>query len=130
MRGVMLIYQPHVSRPEVRHFSHAPNLDDLREAIGGGWIEKVPGFHSIEHEGEVHLCVALADEEGKCEYRTAPGKTERKPDPTNNIATMLWDQALRRTGQLGLLMPNGQAADWLCGRIVVLFGDKQFMESL
>jgi hypothetical protein len=129
MQGVMLIYRPYQREPEVRRFAHPPDLGDLKDAIGGGWLEKVPMFHSIEHEGELHPCVALADEEGKLDYRTS-GKKESAPDPVNNWATLLWDSALKRGGHPGLLTPTGAVADYLVGAVAVLYGDAEFMGSL
>ena len=65
MNGTVLIYKPRRSHPEVRRFDRMLELGDLKDAIGGGWLEKVPGFNSIEHEGKLHRCVAMVDEEGK-----------------------------------------------------------------
>jgi hypothetical protein len=134
MRGVMLIYKPNEVEPEVRTFSRPPDLGDLKEAIGGGWLEKVSQFDTIEFGGELHHCVVLVDEEAKLNFRSAPGKTERAPDPPNDRATVQWDRALRRAGHPGLLRPAtgpfGPLADYLVGRVCVLFGDDQFMGSL
>jgi hypothetical protein len=129
MRGVMLIFKPYTRDPEVRTFAHAPEVGDLREAIGGGWLEKVPRFETIEHDGALHRCVALCDEESKLDYRTS-GKAARRPDPINSWATVLWHRALRRIGHPGLLDQTGAAVDYLSGQVCVLLGDDQFMGSL
>ncbi len=128
MRGVMLIFKPDVSEPEIRKFARAPDLGDLKDAIGGGWLEKVPGFGSIEHQGELHACVALVDEEGKLNHRSS-GVQRSAPDRVNNCATLKWDAALRRAGHPGLLTPFGNLADYLVGQVAVLYGDDEFMEA-
>jgi hypothetical protein len=121
MQGTMLVFLPTEREPEIRKFSRAPELAELKAAIGGGWLEMVPMFDTIEHEGQLHKCVAFCDEEGKLDYRTS-GKSASAPDARNEWATMLWDQALRRR-KLGL-------GDYLSGRVCVLFGDGEFMQSL
>jgi hypothetical protein len=93
-------------------------LMEMKEAIGGGYIEKVPGFDTIIVDNVKHNCVALCDEHGKL-----------KDMPINPHATELWNDALRRRGHLGLVTPLnmvlgiGGLADYLCGPIVVLYGD-------
>jgi hypothetical protein len=129
MRGVMLIFLPNTRQPEVREFSRPPDIGDLKDAIGGGWLEKVPKFETIEHDGALHRCVALCDEEAKLEFRTS-GKGESAPDPANSWATILWDRALRRAGYPGLIAGSGAIVDYLCGRVCVLIGDEQFLQSL
>jgi hypothetical protein len=124
MQGTMLVFLPTGREPEIKKFSYAPGLDEVKAAIGGGWLEMVPRFETIEHEGELHKCVAFCDEEGKLDYRTS-GKSANAPDAANKWATVLWDQALRRGGHPGLVTPY-----YLSGRVCVLFGDEQFMGSL
>jgi hypothetical protein len=125
----MLIYKPGATEPEIKIFRTAPTLDDLKDGIGGGFLELVPGFHSIEHDGELHRCMAFVDEEGKLDYRTS-GVKKNGPDQTNNFASVLWDKALRRKGHPGLIGPDGRAVDWLVGQIAVVYGDDEFMGSL
>ena len=98
----------------------APQLETLKAGVGGGWIELIPQFDSYEvAPGEVVSCVAFCDEEGKLKNLT-----------TNNIATVLWDKAMRRAGGPGLLQRDGTAADYLVGQIAIVFGDDEFMEAL
>lgn len=130
MQGVMLIFLPYKREPEVRTFSRAPDVGDLQQAIGGGWLEKVPMFETIEHDGALHRCIALCDEEGALDYRSAPGKTECVPDEPNNWATIEWDRALRRAGYAGLISASGAIVDYLRGSVCVLLGDDEFLESL
>jgi hypothetical protein len=125
----MLIFRPNNHEPEARAFTHAPDIGDLKDAIGGGWLEAVPGFASIEHDGALQRCVAFCDEEGKLDYRSS-GKAASKPDPVNSLATVLWDKALRRATHPGLMNRGGLLADHLRGDICVLYGDDEFMESL
>jgi hypothetical protein len=129
MQGTMLIFLPNKHEPEVIKFSRAPDLGDFKEAIGGGWIESVPHFNTIEHDGKLQRCIAFCDEEGKLNYRTS-GKTASAPDPTNSLATILWDKALRRAGFPGLMTRDGAVADYLRGRVCIVFGDDEFMENL
>lgn len=95
-------------------------LQKMKRGIGGGYIEKVPGFDYIMIDNVTHHCVALCDEDGK-----------RKEMPVNKRATILWDAALKMRGHPGLIVAaTGQIADVLVGPIVVLYGDKEFMEAL
>lgn len=118
MRGTMLIFQPYEMRPRVVEFKKAPTLEELKNGIGGGYLELVPGFRTVVHAGAVMDCVAFCDEDGKLNGLDV-----------NNPATIAWDQALRRNGN-GLLRADGRAVDWLVGLVAVLFGDKEFMEAL
>jgi hypothetical protein len=129
MQGTMLIYRPGKTEPEVREFDRAPDEGDLKDGIGGGWLEMVPGFTSITYRDELRSCVALVDEEGKLDYRTS-GLKKSAPDETNQWATLLWDRALKRAGHPGLITPDGQVADYLVGQVAVLFGDREFMDAL
>jgi hypothetical protein len=97
----------------------APTLDELKAAIGGGYIELVPLFNTFERDGQLVDCVAFCDEEGKL-----------KDMPINQEATVRWDAALRRAGYPGLIKPDGRIADMLVGTIAVVFGDKRFMAAL
>jgi hypothetical protein len=126
MKGTMLIFRPHEPMPEQKDYASSPTLDELKTAIGGGWIELVPGFNSIAigvrgaQSGVILDCVAFCDEEGKLKHL-----------PPNDIATVTWDQALRRKGGPGLLdAASGMPVDRLCGTVIVLFGDRGFMASL
>lgn len=94
-------------------------LAKMKAGIGGGWLEKVPGFNSIKIGKETHDCVALCDEDGK-----------RKQMPFNQTATVMWQEALLAQGHPGLCTPDGALADYLVGPIVILYGDQEFMEVL
>jgi hypothetical protein len=94
-------------------------LPKMKAAIGGGYIEKIPGFDSICVGKEVHTCIALCDEDGK-----------RKQMEFNEVATQLWNIALLAQGHPGLWTPHGSMADYLVGPIVILYGDKEFLEAL
>jgi hypothetical protein len=94
-------------------------LAKMKFGIGGGYIEKVPGFDSIKIDNKTHNCVALCDEDGK-----------RKGMPYNEPATMMWHAALLAQGHPGLWTPHGGLADYIVGPIVILYGDQEFMEVL
>jgi hypothetical protein len=130
VNGSILIFKPNASEPEIRDFVRALDLDDLKDAIGGGWIEAVPGFHSIELDDKLHRCVVLVDEEGKLGHRTSGKPTPSPPDPPNPTATKLWHLALRRLGHPGLVAPGGGLADYLCGQVAVVIGDDEFLSAL
>lgn len=87
-----------------------PTLDQLKAAVGGGNVELVPGFDTIEHEGKVVPCAV-------------------KGQRINHDATILWDAALLRAGYPGLLKPDGRMADILFGQVAVVFGDAEFMAA-
>jgi hypothetical protein len=63
--------------------------------------------------------VAFCDEDGK-----------KKGLPVNKTATYLWETALRLVKHPGLMTYDGQVYDYLVGSIVVVSGDKEFMEEL
>src|SRR5262245_34149875 len=118
MRGTMLIVHPPMRDPEVKEadwaaMSEWQRLEWLKAGIGGGYLEVVPYFKSIEHNGVRRDCVAFCDEDGK-----------RKQLPYNPVAQARWEQAMRRAVGCG---PN---PDYLVGQIAVLFGDHEFMEAL
>ena len=116
MQGTMLVYDATGALndpPRVVEFDRVPTLDELRAAVGGGYIEVVPFFTSIIVQGKPVHCVAFCDEDGKL-----------KKIPVNRRATLLWDQALRRD--------HGRALDddHLVGPIIILFGDGPFLTGL
>jgi hypothetical protein len=119
MRGTIIIIDPTLDGPRAITLDHAATLDELKEVIGGGWLEAVPGFTTLPWAGIVMDCVAFCDEEGKL-----------KNLPHNQIATDLWEQSLRRKGATLADHPLRQHADYLVGTIAVVFGDREFMEEL
>jgi hypothetical protein len=118
----MLILRPGETptQIEIKRYDRSPTLDEMRTAIGGGYIELVPWFKTIgvavgpdAMSATIMDCVAFCDEEGKLKHL-----------PVNENATSAWEQAVRRiTGKSGL-------DDRLCGTVIILYGDKAFMESL
>ena len=113
MRGTILIFKPHADAPEVTTVDVPPDLQLLKTAIGGGYLEVVPRFNRIGHDGVKHRCVAFCDEDGKL-----------KQLPYNRAATMLWDAEMRRAYGCGC------GPDYLVGPIAVVFGDKEWMDAL
>ena len=114
MRGTMIVIHPSDKDAlDVHQFGRAITLDELKAGIGGGYLELVPGFTTIGVAGVVMDCVAFCDEDGK-----------RKELPLNQAATQFWQVALERKG-VRLALP-----DQLVGNIAVVFGDREFMDSL
>jgi|KBSMisStandDraft_5_1062788.scaffolds.fasta_scaffold01329_28 hypothetical protein len=113
MKGTILVYRPGTTIPEVREIDGSPTLDVLKAGIGGGHIEIVPYFNTIQHGKKQHRCVAFCDENGKLTGL-----------PMNMPATKLWDNAMRKA------VGCGASPDFLVGDIAVVFGDEAFMEAL
>lgn len=101
MRGAIITLPCSGARVETPLYG-PPTLDHLKEAVGGGNVELVPGFDTIEYEGKVVPCVVFCDKESKL-----------KGQRINHDATILWDAALLRAGYPGLLKPDGRMADIL-----------------
>lgn len=80
-----------------------PTLEELQRSVGGP-IQEVPYFLNYENGG----CVAYCHEEGKL-----------LGYPVNIRATSLWrDQGM------------GFGGDYLCGDVVVICGNREFLEKL
>jgi len=110
MKGTIISITPDFQRI-ITDCTEAVTLEQLREAIGGGYIELIPFFNNIEGtDGLIIRCVAFCDEDGKL-----------KKLRFNEIATSLWRNAIRRNGH--------QSNDVLCGPVAIVFGDKEFMEA-
>jgi hypothetical protein len=120
MRGTIVIIDPAEDAPCAVALDRPVTLEELKGAVGGGWLEAVPGFTTLPWGGIVMDCVAFCDEEGKL-----------KNLPHNQVATDLWEQSLRRKG-VNLYAPHPFRAepDYLVGPIAVVFGDREFMEKL
>src|SRR5262245_12882175 len=112
MKGTMVTFAAGEAQ-RIREFDRAPTLDELKTAIGGGWIESVPYFDHIEWQGKWRRCWAICDEEGKL-----------KGFDINPRATLLWGKVL--SAKHGVLRMN----DILVGPVAVLFGDAEFMATL
>lgn len=114
MKGYMEIISPNGSIHTTK-LDAPPTLEQLHDGVGG-YIELVPMFDTIVHGGEVHECIAYCNEEGKLHGL-----------PVNHHATKLWDSALRRRH------PGAEERrrehDYLVGSIVILYGDKAFMDA-
>jgi hypothetical protein len=100
--------------PLVEHLTDEVPLDWLQERVHG-YIERVPHFDCVEYQAAIHPCVAFCNEEGKL-----------KGMAYNAVATELWAHAM----PYDLRRPDGQIIDVLCGPVVVLFGDAEFMAAL
>lgn len=113
MKGTILTFKPFADAPEVATVDGPPDLPLLKAAIGGGYLEVVPRFNTIAHDGVRHRCVAFCDEDGKL-----------KQLPVNRPATLLWNAAMLRSHGCGC------DPDYLVGQIAVVFGDKEWMAAL
>jgi hypothetical protein len=124
MRGTIVTIKPPCT-PESREYDRAPTLDELRAAVGGGYIEVIPHFTTIqwyasgETPGIVLNCVAFCDEYGKLEHQ-----------PLNELATEMWAEALRRQGIELIDDKTKKPKDWLVGQIAIVWGDREFMAAL
>lgn len=130
MIGMMIIYDAGLAldaAPEITRLDQAPTLEVLRELIGGP-LQAVPYFHSIMIDGSPRRCVAFCDEEGKISEK-----------PMNRAATVQWgaavDRAIANTPKDSPLAPTplvekGHWRDVLVGTVVILTGDKEFMDAL
>jgi hypothetical protein len=104
-----------------------PTLQDLQKAAGG-YIESVPHFISYwtDEDRKYVSCIAYCNENGK-----------RDGLKFNGRATLNWDTALRRIKRAdgepaflsGLMDMQGQPTDVLCGPIIVVVGDEEFMQA-
>jgi len=117
--GRSYLYLPGDERPIVSEWNKPPTLQFLQTAVGG-YIEAVPGFDTylppdVSEEG-FEACIAYCDEEGK-------GKGTR----VNEMATFLWDTALKRKRPLGLIDAQGRVVDVLCGPVIILVGSRRFL---
>lgn len=102
MKGTLTVIKT-TGEIEKTEFDHVQSLDDLTKAVGG-YIELIPYFE--KYEGKP--CIAYCNEEGKLDGL-----------PLNVEAQVAWEKAL------------GQPIfeDHLVGNIVVVQGDKEFMEA-
>lgn len=119
MKGFMLTIEPGADAPSAARDLAVDDTAMIHKAIGG-YLEAVPGFLSIVHDGDVRRCVVFCDEDGK-----------RSHKPFNEFATVLWHHALQRNGErFGLMLPDGRLADVLVGTVAVVLGDDEFMRAL
>lgn len=110
MQGKLILYPPDSPEPKITPQNYTPTLDELQSAVGG-CIEIVPGLTAIELDGELFDCVAFCNEYGKIENL-----------PINQIATAIWYENLAAHGT--------STMDVLCGPVVIVTGDEDFMEEL
>jgi hypothetical protein len=113
MKGMALLSAPNVRVLDELPLAAVPDLLELQRHLNGGYIERVPGFTSIEHRGEVRRCIAFCDEDGKM-----------KGLPINHYATILWKFACQR------LKPDETVTDRLCGSVLIIYGDDELMSKL
>ena len=111
MKGFINTIRAEDGQEIIREINGFPTIDLLQSAIGGGYIELVPGFRQFQFNGKIVDCVAFCDADGKDQMQRF-----------NVAATVLWARA-RRCSVLEL-------RDCLVGDIAIVFGDREFMEEL
>ena len=109
MKGKMVTVQP-TGKLIVKDYNGEIPLEDLQQGVEG-YLEAVPCFDYYMHEDKLHRCVAFCNEEGKLSSL-----------PVNIVANFLWGISLARHKM--------DLDDTLVGNIVIVFGDKEFMEAL
>jgi hypothetical protein len=114
MKGTALIYRPREAEPEVMPMVRPPSLTALQQAVGG-YIELVPYLDHIDYDGKREPCLAFCNEHGKLEQQAF-----------NRAATEIWEKAVGAA----LRDRSGNYKDFLVGRIIILFGDAEFMAAL
>jgi len=83
------------------------------QAIVGGYVEPVPGWDYVTHEGKRWHALALCNEDGK------GGRGKADPgQPVNKLATKLWWSAC-----------GGPHGDYLVGTVLVMFGPVHFQDG-
>lgn len=107
MRGTMLIIRPDGTQDKVEIANHLA-LKTLQDAVGG-YLELVPHLTKYNVDGTLHEVVAFCNEQGKLQDL-----------PINLAATLIWQLAAA---------PN-HLRDILVGNVVLLWGDKEFMNSI
>lgn len=105
MKGKMTVIQPNHTRT-VTEFTRPIKLNEMADALNGGFLETVPLFTKFEGE----KCVAFTDEEGKI-----------KQLAVNLEACELWYNQLPRP----LVV-----TDVLVGPLVIITGDDEFHAAL
>lgn len=129
MLGTALIYQPKTKIPEETKFAVIPHPGFLKKAVGE-YLEQVPGFTTINRPANGLIdCIA---------YRNKYAKSYGAPMPINDEATVLWSRALERLSDsegeryypTGLRGEDGHLTDYLCGTVIVLTGDSEFIYSV
>ena len=89
----------------------SPDFTQIKDEIGGGFLEPVPFFDTVMIKGEVRRCVAFCDEDGKL-----------KNLDFNPGATLLWKSAQVRSRR--------GVNDVLVGPVAIVFGDDELLEAL
>ena|SRR5882672_2051760 len=113
MRATALIYPPEPDKPVRTVELTDPKCLRFLQSEVDGFVEVVPHFNHVVHEGVRQPCVVFCNENGKLERL-----------PYNGRATVLWEDALPPPHTL--LNP----VDFLVGTIVVLICDEEFREEL
>jgi hypothetical protein len=115
MQGTLHLIPADPGTPhQLTKFDRPVSLLELQATVGG-FVETIPHFNSIQRNGDHVRCVA---------YRGTDARAEELSP--NHWANLLWILSLRRIH--GAEHPHQE--DILCGPILIVTGDPQFMESL
>lgn len=99
-------------RMEAVALDAVPTLEQLKSAVGDGYIEVVPRFTTILWGGAIERCVVFCNEHGKLNGMEL-----------NTHATVLWYLALQAQGV-------DSCHDHLFGPVAVIIGDDDFLRRL
>lgn len=114
MFGTMVVIKA-LGGTEVKTFNRRPDLQELQEKVGG-FIEAVPDFtrYSVRQKDGTRIaqeCIVYCNEQGKL------GGMQ-----INRMATEEWGECLTNKG--------ASLNDSLVGDVIVLYGDREFMNAL
>ena len=125
LHGVMLTYEPFggLDDPPMREALTAPPALYTLQKLVGGMVEQIIGFKTILIDGQVSPCVAFSNEDGKLVGLPIGGL------PVNRRATLLWEDALKRTG-CQLRDQAGNFTEVLRGRVVIVAGDRKLLQAM
>jgi hypothetical protein len=94
----------------MKEFTTVPPYEYLRDQVEG-YIETIPYFTHLSASTERYPAVAFCNEEGKLNGLSP-----------NQLATQMWYKTLAEQ--------NKPPFDYLCGNIVIIYGDKSLLDQL
>lgn len=111
MKGALLVIPAGGEPYDIRYEGERPGLQKMQELVGGS-IEMIPLLEYVDLADGDHPFPVEA-------YCNEEGKNHRLP--FNEVATALWARELNRRGM--------QLTDVLVGPVVLVMGDKEFMND-
>jgi len=111
MKGTLYIYRTTRMQPEIKEYSSQLPENEINSLIGCENFEVISRFSRYRPSRSQNYlpCFAFCDEDGK-----------RKNLLFNSMATALWEIATR----------NNFPVESLLGTVVIVTGDKEFMDAL